>query len=353
MERPTAWTVRDESSAAGLRRTNQAVPIFDHRCKSCGYTWEGFVNRSAPNPPCPKCKSETEHVLLTPLHREREFRMRSAAKIKKRVTGDIRKLNGRLLVASNKLAIEIQKHEIAETPPGVIVVALFRKAVNTFRGIQLLKSDRLLEESFVLLRVLLESHINLVFFLDGNAAELTKRWLDAAMLEKLKYLKEVKFFEGTGLEEAWRRESWEKVETEIVARYTKAEVHAMRKNGFSGLSVQARAEAIGLGSLYSHCYRITSRSVHTFDPAETGMMDYMGDEAAREDLLSSRREMLDSTQNLLLGRLAYLVSEIVKDPLISVRMLALGLGYEKYKDKKDGESAEADVDPGKFYIWRE
>lgn len=313
------------------------------------------MHNSAPNPACPRCKSQTEHVLVSPLlHREREVRMRSAADIKKRVTGDIRKLNDRLLIASNKIAIEIQKHEIAKTPQGRIVVALFKKAVNTFRGIQMLKSDRLLEESFVFLRVLLEAHINLIYFLKGkDSKDLTRRWADAAMLDKLKYLKEVDFFEGTPLEEKGKREAWEKAEAKIAARYSKAELHTLKKNGYSGLSVQARAEAIGLGSLYSHCYRITSRSVHTFDPAETGMMDYLNDEPMREDLLSSRRAMLDSTQNLLLGRIAFLISEIVKDPLISVRMLALGLGYEKYKDKQGVETPETDAEAGEFYIWRE
>ena len=313
------------------------------------------MHNSAPNPACPRCKGQTEHVLVSPLlHREREERVRSAADIKKRVTGDVRKLNNRLLIAANKIAIEIQKHDIAKTPQGRIVVALFKKAVNTFRGIQMLKSDRLLEESFVLLRVLLETHVNVIYFLKGkDSKELTRRWADAAMLDKLKYLKEVDFFEGTPLEEKGRREAWEKTEADIAARYSKAELHTLKKNGYSGLSVQARAEAIGLGNLYSHCYRITSRSVHTFDPAETGMMDYLNDEPMREDLRSSRRAMLDTTQNLLLGRIAFLMSEIVKDPFVSARMLALGLGYEKYKDKQGGESPETDREAGEFYIWRE
>ena len=311
------------------------------------------MHNSAPNPLCPKCAGETEHVLLTPAHLRRNYRLRPAAEIKKRVTGDIRKLNGRLLVASNKIAIELQKHQIAKTPQGRIVVALFKKAVNTFRGIQMLKSDRLLEESFVLLRVLLESHINLIYFLKSrDATELTKRLSDAAILEKLKYLREVKFFEGTPLEKITTRADWAKKESEIAARYTKAEFHAMKKSGYSGLSVQARAEAIGLGSMYSNCYRITSRAVHTFDPAETGLMDYLNDAGEVEELLVSRREMLDSTQNLLLGRLAFLMSEIVGDPLVSVRMLALGLGYEKYRDKKEGKAADG-LDPETFYIWRE
>jgi hypothetical protein len=135
----------------------------------------------------------------------------------------------------------------------------------------MLKSDRLIEESWILLRVLLETHINLIYFLKNDGTEMTRRWADAAMLDKLKYLKEVSFFE----------------------------------------------------------------------------------EAAHEDLLSSRRETLESTQNMLLGRLAFLLSELVNDSLITGDLLLLGLGYEKYRDKKDGQSTtESETDPGTFYVWR-
>jgi hypothetical protein len=184
------------------------VPIFDRRCKSCGYTWEAFVHNSAPNPPCPKCGGE---------------------------------------------------------------------ALNTFRGIQMLKSERLIEESWILLRVLLEAHINVIFFLKGDSTKMTRCMADASILDKLKYLREVNFFEGTNLAHLGNREKWEKTEAEILKRYSKEELYAIRRNGYSGLSVEKRAEAVGLLDIYQNCYRIASRSVHAFDPAETGMMDYLKD----------------------------------------------------------------------------
>ena len=49
-----------------------------------------------------------------------------------------------------------------------------------------------------------------------------------AMLDKLKYLKEVDFFEGTPLEEKGKREAWEKAEAKIAARYSKAAVYTAR-----------------------------------------------------------------------------------------------------------------------------
>ena len=196
--------------------------------------------------------------------------------------------------------------------------------------------------------------MNLIFFLKGdNPTALTRRLADASMLDKLKYLKEVAFFEGTELEESGRREKWEEAEVRIVGQYSRAELHALRKYGYSGLTIQQRAQAVGLGTMYSDIYRITSRSVHMFDPAETGMMDYLDDEVFHNELLSSRRVMLDSAQNVLLGRLAFLMSEIVDDALITVRMLALGLGYEKYRDKQEGEATVDHAESGTFYIWRE
>jgi hypothetical protein len=94
--------------------------------------------------------------VIVPHHRRAHVVFRPTSEIKKRVTGDIRKLNARLLKVSNRLAIQLQKHPVAETPQGRIMVALFRKAVNSFRAIQRLKADRLIEESWILLRVLLE-----------------------------------------------------------------------------------------------------------------------------------------------------------------------------------------------------
>jgi hypothetical protein len=218
----------------------------------------------------------------------------------------------------------------------------------------MLKGGRMIEESWILLRVLLEAHINLIYFLKNDATVMTHRWLDAALLDKLKYMKEVNFFEGTDLAHMGNREAWEKLEVEITARHSKTELHAMRRNGYSGLPVRQRAEAVGLLDIYQHCYRITSRSVHSFDPAETGLLDHLEDEPAIAGLLASRRDALESMRNPLLGRPAFLLNEMItKDPLISAQLLLLGLGYEKYRDKKDGRSTTESVpDPGTFYVWR-
>ena len=100
------------------------------------------MHSRAAHPQCPECRSDTDYVFLATPAPERRLRLRSSAEITKRVTGDIRKLNTRLLDISNRLAIALQKHEVARTPQGRILVALFKKAVNTFRGIQTLMSKQ-------------------------------------------------------------------------------------------------------------------------------------------------------------------------------------------------------------------
>lgn len=93
------------------------------------------------------------------------------------------------------------------------------------------------------------------------------RYLDASILDKLKHLREVNFYEGTTMGRTFSRDEWEKRQGEIKARYS--DFAALRKHGFTGLSFEQRAKAVGMERMYVYCYRIASRSVHTFDPAES------------------------------------------------------------------------------------
>ena len=154
----------------------------------------------------------------------------------------------------------------------------------------------------MLLRVLLEAHVNLVYFWTHDPKEMVHRYLDASMLEKLKHLREVNFYEGTPDGRQFDREHWEKAEQEIKARYTTPDFLALRKQGFTGLPFEQRAKAVHMAKMYQYCYRIASRSVHTFDPAETPVFAtaYKGRQHAKYDLLRSRREQLEANQDMLL-----------------------------------------------------
>ena len=285
-------------------------------------------------------------------------RLRSPEEIKKRVTGDIRKLNGRLLKTARRLDAEARTHRIAGTPPGAILTSFFRKAVNTFSGIEALKARHLVEEAWILLRVLLETYINFLYFAENDAIVMCQRYADAAILNKLKYLREVNFFEGSSLAAQNPRDKWEATESDIRSRYDAQELRALRRHGFSGKSVEARAKAVGLKSLYDDCYRIASRNVHMFDPAETPVARavFRGRSNERRELLKMRRDLLESTQNMLLGRLSYVVAEFTKSHFASAQLLVLGFGYEKYRERKGSRRPRPDSTddpPGTFRVWRD
>lgn len=277
-----------------------------------------------------------------------------------RVTGDIRKLNQRLLDLSEKVAVEVQRHEIAQSPPGKILLSFFQKAVNTFKAIELLKNNGLIEEAWILLRVLLETYVNFFYFIRGDGEIMTRRYVDASMLDKLKQLREVNFYEGTAAENLHRRRDWEQADVDIKARYSGKEIEGLKRNGFSGLSFRERAKAVGLRVMYEHCYRIASRSVHMFDPAETLLFsDYAfpGRRKEKLELLRLRREQLESNQNMLLGRMAFIMSELTNNTLLSAQLTVIGLGYEKFRDRTSEavvlEPGENPDPPGTFRVWRE
>jgi len=285
--------------------------------------------------------------------------LRDPEDIKKHVTGDIRKLNKRLLNVAIELDAEGRRHRVARTPPGRILTSFYRKATNSFRAIEILKADRLVEEAWILLRVLLETHVNFLYFIRNEPKEMCQRYSDAAILAKLKHLKQVNFYDGiTGMPS---REEWEAIEEKISSRYSKKELNQIRRNGFTGLTFQKRASEVGLVNMYEMCYRIASRSVHMFDPAETSMYSHYayGGRMERNKFLKARRAQLETNQNMLLGRISYIIAEMIDSHRI-LEVMLIGLGYEKHCDKtgygvyKSATERDAKADPPRsFRIWRE
>ncbi len=122
-----------------------------------------------------------------------------------------------------------------------------------------------------MLRVLLETHVNFVYFAQQEPKEVSYRYMDAGILEKLKHLREVNFYKGMAES---TQEEWETLAADIKESYSPQDLNSLRRKGFSGLNFEQRATAVGLKSLYEACYRIASRSVHMFDPAETSLLSY-------------------------------------------------------------------------------
>jgi hypothetical protein len=207
---------------------------------------------------------------------------------------------------------------------------------------------------------LLETHVNFFYFIRGDGEVMTRRYLDAAMLDKLKQLREVNFYEGTAAEKLHRRRDWEQADLDIKSRYSTKEVEALKRNGFTGLSFQARSKAVRLKTMHEHCYRIASRSVHMFDPAETLLYSdyaFSGQRKEKQELLRLRREQLESNQNMLLGRMSFIMSELTNQTLLSAQLTIIGIGYEKFRDQTTGavvlEPNETPDPPGTLRVWRE
>lgn len=286
------------------------------------------------------------------------MRFRHPEEIKKRVSGNIRLLNRRLLKVSRTLERFTKEHKVSRTVPGSILQSFFRKAVKSFYAVELLKDKGLIEEAWGALRVLLESHVNAIYFLKNDAKEMSQRFLDNMMLDKLKHLRDVNFYRGTPLESMIAPSEWEATESEIRSRYSKEKVDAMKRNGFTGLPFNKRAAAVGLKGMYAY-YRIGSRNIHSFDPADSPFMSIRTAEwrRYRRELFKHRRRELELCQNMLLGRLSWIIDECVHSP-VGPELMLIGLGYEKYTEKtsppKDGASAAGETTTnGTFYVWRE
>ena len=187
---------------------------------------------------------------------------------------------------------------------------------------------------------------------------MTKRYLDWTILDKLKHLREVDFYKGTVMESDIRNTNYEDAEQDIKTRYSEAEIKAMKRHGFSGCSFEVRAKAVGLVSMYSYCYRIASRNIHLFDPADTLLHEDFLPSDERKELLKARRIAQESIQNMLLGRFAYAIDMLIGSPL-AAELILLGIGYEKFRDNNDiGVSSDEpfhseDTDGEELYIWRE
>ena len=155
--------------------------------------------------------------------------------------------------------------------PTLICRALFLKAIDTLRGIQLLYQASLPVQAQVLVRVLLELRMDLDIFLGmlaENPENAARRIIDAMMLEKVKQQRESNFAGLEYVEGAPKREEFLELEKEIVGRYGKHDADRMRRYGFSGVSVEERARKTGLSDLYHVVYRNFSRNVHATDYME-------------------------------------------------------------------------------------
>lgn len=174
-----------------------------------------------------------------------------------------------VLAGSKLLDFMTSRKKLAQK--NFIVYGFVRKTTRILAAIRKLAVTGLHEEGQILARALIETRINLEYFLilikQFGYKVATGRIVAAMMIDKLKALRAVNFdFGGDGgrVDKA----AWECIEKEIREAYGDDLFKKIRQHGFSGVSVEERAVATGNKELYHLGYRIYSRNVHANDMHE-------------------------------------------------------------------------------------
>jgi Family of unknown function (DUF5677) len=158
-----------------------------------------------------------------------------------------------------------------EHVPVRIIDAMFLKSVDTLRAVRLLYSAGLPVQAQALIRILLEVRIDIELFMRAcitGPATAARKVLDAMMLQKISQQRRSNFIGLSGVPGAPSREKMLEDETALVRHYGKETAQQMRRNGFSGLSIEERARQVGLNTEYNIVYRNFSRNVHNTDYME-------------------------------------------------------------------------------------
>ncbi len=140
--------------------------------------------------------------------------------------------------------------------------AFLRKSMGLLDAVLTLVEGGFAEEAQILARVLVETRIDVEYFLllaEQSHVRALARVIDAKMLDKLKALRATEFRLGDrGVE----RGKWEAFEREILDRHTDEDIDGLRRHGFAGVSLEARAAKTNNKALYDLAYRLYSGHVH-------------------------------------------------------------------------------------------
>jgi hypothetical protein len=145
------------------------------------------------------------------------------------------------------------------------------QAGQDIRAIAALYKGNLKEPAQILVRAVLECRLNFDVFCLRFLREPTDTMtlmLDAMMLEKIKQMESVNFSGLDLIPGAPTPDDLHQREKEIKARRSPSEVKALRKYGFSQMTVEQRARELHHGDMYNVVYRNFSRNVHGSDYAE-------------------------------------------------------------------------------------
>jgi hypothetical protein len=185
------------------------------------------------------------------------------------VVGDLPHLQ-ELLGITRDMVSTLRRRAKPEVPER-LVLAFATKAMQTAQAIVLLYQGGLSLEAQSLVRVLFEVSVSFDAFLrllrDAPKAA-CQRVLDAMMLEKIKQQRASNFAGRELVAAAPGPEELDSTERDIASRYSDSELKSLRKNGFSGISVEDRARQAGAEEYYDIVYRNFSRNVHGSDFSE-------------------------------------------------------------------------------------
>lgn len=145
------------------------------------------------------------------------------------------------------------------------------QAEQDTRAIAFLYQDTLKEPAQILVRAIVECRLNFDIFFSRflrDPTDTMRLMLDAMMLEKIKQMESVNFVGLDPITGAPSRDDFRQREREIRQRRSPSEVNALRKYGFSQMTVEQRARETNHIDMYNVVYRNFSRNVHGSDYAE-------------------------------------------------------------------------------------
>ena len=199
-----------------------------------------------------------------------------------------------------------------------ILASMFWKSVDTLRAIQLLYSANLPIQAQALIRILFEIRIDMALFLrlwaeDPVAA--ASRVLDTMMLQKIRQQRQSDFRGLDLVAGAPTPKQLLNDEKILIRKHGKDLAPRMQNNGFTDLSVEARARQLGLSELYNIVYRNLSRNIHNTD-----YMEHLGPRTSDPDRWKQYEDVRDhvalSTAIACTWRAAWFVDSLLGSELI-------------------------------------
>lgn len=168
----------------------------------------------------------------------------------------------------------------------MVLFAFAKKTTRLLEAVRCLLREGFDQEAQILARTLVELDIDFLVFVRMSEEDKQKavaKVLHAVMLDKLKALRASDFHIG---DQEVDRAKWEAFEDEIKQQYLTDEFEALKRFGFSGMSIEGRARKVGREEVYNLMYRLYSRSTHFGDLLEHLVdVDALGPSLRSDDAL--------------------------------------------------------------------